>query len=56
MPKLRIKVSGSMRTLTGAKDFAAIRTYTATAARNGQNAFAVLVNAMRGDPWMPDFA
>jgi transposase len=56
MPKLRIKVSGSMRTLTGAKDFAAIRTYTATAARHGQNAFAVLIDAMRGDPWMPSWA
>lgn len=31
MPKLRIKVSGSMRTTTGAQHFAAIRSYTATA-------------------------
>lgn len=30
MPKLRIKVSGSMRTTTGAEHFAAIRSYTAT--------------------------
>ena len=56
MPKLRIKVSGSMRTLTGAEDFAAIRTYTATAVRHGCNAFAVLVDAMRGDPWTPTCA
>jgi transposase len=51
MPKLRIKVSGSMRSLTGAELFAAIRTYTATAIRHGRNAYAVLVDAMRGNPW-----
>jgi transposase len=59
MPKLRIKVSGSLRTLTGARDFAAIRTYTATPVHRGQNAFVVLVvlvAAMRGAPWTPDFA
>jgi transposase len=56
MPKLRIKVSGSMRTLTGAQDFAAIRTYTATATRHGTNAYDALVSAMRGDPWTPTFA
>jgi transposase len=32
MPKLRIKVSGCLRTLSGAEEFAAIRSYTATAA------------------------
>jgi hypothetical protein len=51
MPKLRIKVSGTMRTLTSAEHFAAIRTYTATAIRHGRNAYAVLVDAMRGNPW-----
>lgn len=56
MPKLRIKVSGSMRTLTGAEHFAAIRTYTATAVRHGKNAYSVLVEAMRGLPWIPTFA
>jgi hypothetical protein len=33
MPKLRVKVSGSLRTVEGAQDFAAIRSYTATAVR-----------------------
>ncbi|HEV2637616.1 MAG TPA: IS66 family transposase [Actinocrinis sp.] len=56
MPKLRIKVSGSMRTLTGAQDFAAIRTYTATATRHGINPYDALIAAMRGDPWTPTFA
>lgn len=53
MAKLRIKVSGSLRTLLGAQDFAAIRTYLATADRQGQNTLDVLSQAMRGSPWMP---
>jgi len=51
MPKLRIKVSGCLRTLTGAREFAAIRSYTATATRNGQNMLTVLVQAAAGQPW-----
>lgn len=53
MAKLRIKVSGSLRTLQGARDFAAIRTYLATADRHGQNMLDVLERAMRGSPWTP---
>ncbi|MEU7062036.1 transposase [Streptomyces sp. NPDC046197] len=53
MGKLRIKVSGCLRTLQGAQDFAAIRTYLATAARHDQPMLAALVQAMRGSPWMP---
>jgi transposase len=52
MPKLRIKVSGSLRTLTGAEEFAAIRSYTATAVRNGQNMLDVLIQAADNDPWI----
>ncbi|MEZ0069315.1 transposase [Streptacidiphilus sp. MAP12-20] len=55
MPKLRIKVSGSLRTLTGAEQFAAIRTYTATAVRNGVGAFTAILAAMRGGPWQPNW-
>jgi Transposase IS66 family len=50
MPKLRIKVSGSRRTLTGAEHFAAIRSYTATAARQGID---TLIQAATGNPWIP---
>ncbi|MET7860052.1 IS66 family transposase [Streptomyces sp. NPDC005318] len=53
MAKLRIKVSGSLRTLLGAQDFAAIRTYLATADRHGQNMLDVLERAMGDRPWMP---
>jgi len=53
MPKLRIKVSGCMRTLTGAQEFAAIRTYTAAAMRQGQSMLGVLIAAADGHPWIP---
>ena len=50
MAKLRIKVSGSLRTLRGAQDFAAIRIYLATADRHSQNMLDVLDRAMRARP------
>ncbi len=53
MAKLRIKISGSLRTLRGAQDFAAIRTYLATADRHGQAMLDVLTHTMRGSPWTP---
>ena len=53
MPKLRIKVSGSMRTTTGAEHFAAIRSYTATAARQGIDTLDALIQAATGNPWIP---
>lgn len=53
MPKLRIKVSGNMRTLTGAEHFAAIRSYTATAARQGISMLDALIQAVTGNPWIP---
>jgi transposase len=53
MPKLRTKVSGSMRTLTGAQQFAAIRSYTATATRQGIATLDALTQAITGNPWIP---
>jgi transposase len=53
MPKLRVKVSGSLRSLDGAQDFAAIRSYIATAARAGQNILDALAQAAAGTPWIP---
>jgi hypothetical protein len=53
MPKLRIKVSGCMRTLTGAEHFAAIRSYTATAVRHGIGMLDALIQAITGNPWIP---
>ncbi len=56
MPKLRIKVSGCMRTLTGAEHFAAIRSYTATAVRNGVGMLDALIQTATGNPWIPAIA
>ena len=53
MIKLRQKVSGCLRTLAGAKQFCAIRSYLSTAAKHGQNFFDTLVMLAQGNPWMP---
>jgi hypothetical protein len=53
MIKLRQKVSGCLRTLTGAKQFCAIRSYLSTAAKNGKHFFEVLVILAEGRPWLP---
>jgi hypothetical protein len=53
MIKLRQKVSGCLRTLTGAKQFCAIRSYLSTAAKHGKNFFEVLVMLTEGRPWLP---
>jgi transposase len=53
MIKLRQKVSGCLRTLTGAKQFCAIRSYLSTAAKHGEHFFDTLVMLAEGRPWMP---
>jgi transposase len=54
MGKLRIKVSGCMRSMTGAEQFCAIRSYLATAAKHGTSALDALIRAAEGQPWLPD--
>lgn len=54
MSKLRIKVSGCMRSMAGAESFCAIRSYLATAARHGTSALDALTRAFQGNPWIPD--
>ena len=56
MSKLRIKVSGCMRSMACAKVFCAIRSYVATAARHGIGALDALTQAAQGDPWIPESA
>jgi transposase len=56
MSKLRIKVSGCMRSIAGAEVFCAIRSYVATAARHGIGALDALTRAAQGDPWIPESA
>jgi transposase len=53
MIKLRQKVSGCLRTLAGAKQFCAIRSYLSTAAKHGRHFFDVLVMLTEGRPWLP---
>ena len=53
MIKLRQKVSGCLRTLAGAKQFCAIRSYLSTAAKHGEHFFDALVMLAEGRPWMP---
>ena len=54
MSKLRIKVSGCMRSMTGAEAFCAIRSYLATAARHGIGRLDALAQAAAGTPWIPE--
>jgi transposase len=56
MVKLRQKVSGCLRTLTGAQQFCAIRSYLATAAKHGTHFFAALTTLAEGRPWLPTIA
>jgi transposase len=53
MIKLRQKVSGCLRTLTGARQFCAIRSYLSTTAKHGMHFFQALVMLTEGNPWMP---
>jgi transposase len=53
MSKLRIKISGCMRSMAGAEEFCALRSYLATAARQGIPALDALASAFQGRPWIP---
>jgi transposase len=53
MVKIKQKVSGCLRTLAGAQDFAAMRSYLSTAAKHGRRPFDVLTKLTRGDVWIP---
>jgi transposase len=53
MTKLKQKVSGCLRTMTGARQFCAIRSYLSTAAKHGLGLFDALVMLTEDQPWMP---
>jgi len=44
--------TGCLRTLSGAEQCAAIRSYITTAARDGQNMLDALIQAADGHPWI----
>jgi transposase len=52
--KIKQKVSGCMRTLTGAQDFAAMRSYLSTAGKHGRRPFDVLTELTSGNVWIPE--
>jgi transposase len=53
MVKLRQKISGGLRTWTGAETFCAIRSYLSTARKHGINALEALTNLHNGRTWLP---
>lgn len=53
MVKIRQKVSGCMRTLAGARDFTAIRSYLATAVKHGIRFIDALTMLAQRRPWLP---
>ena len=53
MVKIKQKVSGCLRTLAGAQDFAAMRSYLSTATKHGRRPFDVLTELTSGNVWIP---
>ena len=53
MRKLRIKVSGSMRSTRGAEEFCRIRSYLQTTKKHGIDWLDALTDAIHGIPWTP---
>lgn len=53
MVKLRMKVSGGLRTMDGANRFARLRSYLSTASKNQVNAYDALLGVFTGNTWLP---
>ncbi len=53
MIKIRQKISGCLRTISGAEQFCAIRSYLATAAKHDIGFFHALTTLAEGHAWMP---
>jgi transposase len=53
MVKLQQKISGCWRTLSGAEAFLTVRSYVATARKQGMNPLAVLRRLFEGHTWLP---
>jgi transposase len=53
MAKLKQKISGCLRTMTGARQFCVIRSYLSTAAKHGLGFLDALVMLTEGEPWIP---
>jgi hypothetical protein len=53
MVKLQQKISGSWRTLQGARNFCAIRSYVSTLRKHDRNVLAGLRQLFEGQVWQP---
>jgi transposase len=53
MAKIHSKVSGCFQSFNGAKAFATVRSYLATAAKHDVGALDALTQLLRGEAWMP---
>jgi transposase len=53
MVKLQQKISGSWRTLEGARNFCAIRSYASTLRKRDRNVLAGLRQLFEGHAWLP---
>jgi transposase len=51
--KIRQKISGCLRTLTGAQAFCALRSYLATGHKQRRDALTILRQLHDGQPWLP---
>jgi transposase len=56
MQKVKEKISGGFRTLTGLETFCVIRSYLATLHKQGTNAFIALTQVFQGNPVQSRFA
>ena len=52
MTLYRVGAAPCLRTTAGARQFCAVRSYPATAAKHGHSFFDVLVMLAQGEPWM----
>lgn len=55
MAKIRQKISGTMRTQKGAENFADLRSYLQTTAKNGIHALTALTQLTSRNPWLPGY-
>jgi len=56
MLKVKLKISGTFRSVLGAEIFARTRSYIATAKKNGKNILNACSEAFQGDPYLPEIS